>query len=82
MGKGMTTETLPERVNVGEFAGQQFLMDLDRAERGEFYKLLDEAPWGGKPSEFVLSTYQRVRSGSVAGDAALGERIRYLLFKI
>jgi hypothetical protein len=35
-----------------------------------------------KPSEFVLNTYQRVRSGSVAGDAALGERIRDLLFKI
>jgi uncharacterized protein (TIGR03083 family) len=44
----MTTETLPERVNVGEFAGKQFLMNLDRAERGEFYKLLDEAPWEGK----------------------------------
>jgi hypothetical protein len=34
------------------------------------------------PSEFSLNTYQRVRSGSVAGDAALGERIRDLLFKI
>jgi uncharacterized protein (TIGR03083 family) len=44
----MTTETLPERVNVGEFAGKQFLLDLDRAERAEFYKLLDEAPWEGK----------------------------------
>jgi uncharacterized protein (TIGR03083 family) len=44
----MTTETLPNRVNVGEFAGKQFLLDLDRAERGEFYKLLDEAPWEGK----------------------------------
>jgi uncharacterized protein (TIGR03083 family) len=44
----MTTETLPDRVNVGEFAGKQFLLNLDRAERGEFYKLLDEAPWEGK----------------------------------
>ena len=44
----MTTETVPERVNVGEFAGKQFLLDLDRAERAEFYKLLDEAPWEGK----------------------------------
>src|SRR6266851_4321833 len=44
----MTTETLPNRVNVGEFAGKKFLLDLDRAERGEFYKLLDEAPWEGK----------------------------------
>src|SRR5438874_11062759 len=46
----MTTETLPDRVNVGEFAGKQFLLDLDRAERAEFYKLLDEAPWEG-PTE-------------------------------
>jgi len=44
----MTTEAVPERVNVGEFAGKQFLLDLDRAERAEFYKLLDEAPWEGK----------------------------------
>jgi uncharacterized protein (TIGR03083 family) len=44
----MTTEALPERVNVGEYAGKRFLLDLDRAERDEFYKLLDEAPWEGK----------------------------------
>jgi uncharacterized protein (TIGR03083 family) len=44
----MTTETVPGRVNVGEFDGKQFLLDLDRAERAEFYKLLDEAPWDGK----------------------------------
>jgi uncharacterized protein (TIGR03083 family) len=44
----MTTETLPDRVNVGEFAGKPFLLNLDRAERGDFYKLLDEAPWEGK----------------------------------
>src|ERR1051325_8776834 len=45
---GMATEALPERVNVGDYAGKQFLLDLDRAERAEFYKLLDEAPWEGK----------------------------------
>src|SRR5882762_9140329 len=44
----MATETMPERVNVGEFAGKKFLLNLDRAERAEFYKLLDEAPWEGK----------------------------------
>jgi uncharacterized protein (TIGR03083 family) len=44
----MTTEALPGRVNVGEFSGKQFLLDLDRAERAEFYKLLEEAPWEGK----------------------------------
>ncbi len=44
----MTTETLAKRVNVGEFAGKQFLLDLDRAERADFYKLVDEAPWEGK----------------------------------
>ena len=44
----MATEALPERVNVGEYAGKQFLLDLDRTERAEFYKLLDEAPWEGK----------------------------------
>jgi uncharacterized protein (TIGR03083 family) len=44
----MTTETLPDRVNVGEFAGKPFLLNLDRAERADFYKLLDEAPWEGK----------------------------------
>jgi uncharacterized protein (TIGR03083 family) len=44
----MATETMPERVNVGEFAGKEFLLNLDRAERAEFYKLLDEAPWEGK----------------------------------
>src|SRR3982074_3136138 len=44
----MTTETVPGRVNVGEFSGKAFLLNLDRAERAEFYKLLDEAPWEGK----------------------------------
>src|SRR6266849_2132025 len=44
----MTAETVPGRVNVGEFSGKQFLLDLDRGERAEFYKLLDEAPWEGK----------------------------------
>jgi uncharacterized protein (TIGR03083 family) len=44
----MTTETVPGRVNVGEFNGKQFLLNLDRAERAEFYKLLNEAPWEGK----------------------------------
>jgi uncharacterized protein (TIGR03083 family) len=44
----MTLEAVPRRVNVGEFAGKQFLLDLDRSERAEFYKLLDEAPWEGK----------------------------------
>jgi uncharacterized damage-inducible protein DinB len=44
----VTTETLSERVNVGEFGGKQFLLDLDRAERADFYKLVDEAPWEGK----------------------------------
>jgi uncharacterized protein (TIGR03083 family) len=34
------------------------------------------------PSEFALSTYQRIRGGTVSGDPALAERIRDLLFKI
>jgi uncharacterized protein (TIGR03083 family) len=42
----MATDT-PSRVNVTEYAGKQFLLNLDRAERAEFYKLLDEAPWEG-----------------------------------
>jgi uncharacterized protein (TIGR03083 family) len=41
-----------------------------------------EAVFKFNPSEFVLSTYQRRRGGTVSGDAALGERIRDLLFKI
>src|SRR5947208_16803574 len=37
---GMTTETMPGgRVNVGEFDGKEFLLNLDRAERADFYKL-------------------------------------------
>src|SRR5438128_9265684 len=44
----MTTETVSGRVNVGEFDGKEFLLNLDRAERAKFYKLLDEAPWEGK----------------------------------
>jgi uncharacterized protein (TIGR03083 family) len=43
----MTTETTPSRVNVMEYAGKNFLLNLDRAERAEFYKLLEEAPWEG-----------------------------------
>jgi uncharacterized protein (TIGR03083 family) len=39
--------TTPARVNVMEYPGKQFLLDLDRVERGEFYQLLDEAPWEG-----------------------------------
>ncbi|HEY3063676.1 MAG TPA: maleylpyruvate isomerase family mycothiol-dependent enzyme [Chloroflexota bacterium] len=39
--------TTPTRVNVMEYSGKQFLLDLDRKERAEFYKLLDEAPWEG-----------------------------------
>src|SRR5438128_12670386 len=44
----MPTEVGSGRVNVGEFAGKEFLLNLDRTERAEFYKLLDEAPWEGK----------------------------------
>ena len=44
----MTTEVGSGRVNVAEFGSKQFLSDLDRTERAEFYKLLDEAPWEGK----------------------------------
>ncbi|HEX8967086.1 MAG TPA: maleylpyruvate isomerase N-terminal domain-containing protein, partial [Chloroflexota bacterium] len=43
----MATETTRSRVNVMEFAGKDFLLNLDRAERAEFYRLLDEAPWDG-----------------------------------
>jgi len=43
----MTTEAVTGRVNVGEFDGKEFLLNLDRAERAEFYKLLDEAPRHG-----------------------------------
>ena len=39
--------TAPARVNVMQYSGKQFLLDLDRKERAEFYKLLDEAPWEG-----------------------------------
>jgi uncharacterized protein (TIGR03083 family) len=35
------------RVNVMDYSGKDFLLNLDRAERAEFYKLLDEAPWEG-----------------------------------
>jgi uncharacterized protein (TIGR03083 family) len=31
-----------------EHSGKEFLLNLDRAERAEFYRLLDEAPWEGK----------------------------------
>ncbi len=44
----MTTETVPGRVDVGQYSGKDFLLNLDRAERAEFYKLLDEAPWEGR----------------------------------
>jgi uncharacterized protein (TIGR03083 family) len=30
-----------------DFSGKEFLLNLDRAERAEFYKLLDEAAWEG-----------------------------------
>ena len=42
----MATET-PSRVNVLEYSGKQFLLDLDRKERAEFYKLIEESPWEG-----------------------------------
>jgi len=44
----VATDTTPSRVNVFDHAGKDFLLKLDRAERAEFYKLLDEAPWEGK----------------------------------
>ena len=34
------------------------------------------------PNDFVLSTYQRRRGGSVRGNEELAERVRDLLFKI
>jgi uncharacterized protein (TIGR03083 family) len=43
----MATETTPSRVNVMDHAGKDFLLNLDRAERAQFYQLLDEAPWEG-----------------------------------
>jgi uncharacterized protein (TIGR03083 family) len=44
----MATEVGSGRVNVAEYSGKEFLLNLDRAERAEFYKLLDEAPWEGR----------------------------------
>jgi uncharacterized protein (TIGR03083 family) len=43
----VATDTTRSRVNVMEHSGKEFLLNLDRAERAEFYKLLDEAPWEG-----------------------------------
>ena len=43
----MAASTTSTRVNVMEYSGKDFLLNLDRAERAEFYKLLDEAPWEG-----------------------------------
>src|SRR3982751_4042171 len=45
----MVSETAktPARVNVMEYAGKEFLLDLDRRERADFYNLLEEAPWEG-----------------------------------
>jgi uncharacterized protein (TIGR03083 family) len=43
----VATETTRSRVNVMDHSGKEFLLNLDRAERAEFYKLLDEAPWEG-----------------------------------
>ncbi len=45
----MATET-PSRVNVMEYAGKEYLLDLDRAERAEFYKLLAVGPSQGASS--------------------------------
>ena len=42
----MATDT-PSRVNVMEYGGKEFLLNLDRDERAQFYTLLDEAPWEG-----------------------------------
>jgi uncharacterized protein (TIGR03083 family) len=44
----MTAEATPDRVNVMDYAGKDYLLKLDRAERAEFYRLLDEAPWEGR----------------------------------
>jgi len=41
------TDKARSRVNVFDPSGKEFLLNLDRAERVEFYKLLDEAPWEG-----------------------------------
>jgi len=43
----VATDTTRSRINVMEHSGKEFLLNLDRAERAEFYKLLDEAPWEG-----------------------------------
>jgi uncharacterized protein (TIGR03083 family) len=43
----VATEITRSRVNVMDHSGKEFLLNLDRAERAEFYKLLDEAPWEG-----------------------------------
>jgi uncharacterized protein (TIGR03083 family) len=43
----VATDTTRSRVNVFDHSGKEFLLNLDRAERAEFYRLLDEAPWEG-----------------------------------
>jgi len=43
----VATDITRSRVNVMDFSGKEFLLNLDRTERAEFYKLLDEAPWEG-----------------------------------
>src|ERR1700731_4153847 len=43
----MSAETMPGRGSGGEVAGKELLLNVDRAERSEFYKLLAEAPGDG-----------------------------------
>ena len=43
----MAVETPRSRVNVMDHSGKEFLLNLDRAEREQFYRLLDETPWEG-----------------------------------
>jgi uncharacterized protein (TIGR03083 family) len=43
----VATEITRSRVNVMDHSGKEFLLNLDRAERAEFYRLLHEAPWEG-----------------------------------
>jgi uncharacterized protein (TIGR03083 family) len=43
----VATDTTRARVNVFDYSGKEFLLNLDRNERAEFYRLLDEAPWEG-----------------------------------
>jgi len=71
-------------VNPMDYSGKATVLDVVQTERAKFYDIVDVPAVirFSHPSEFVLTTYQRIAGGQATGDRRVIDQFRKLFFRI